>query len=188
MTPTTKDPTEGSPADPQSDRSARRIDIVQSDFLTKLETHRSMLLRVCWAYTRSPHDRDDLYQEIAGRLWSAYPSYQPTRLFSTWMYLVAFNVAIDFRRRQSRRSMETIGIESAENVRVKDAPAKSDQIKELRERLERMPELDRAIAILVLEGNSYREISEILGISESNVGSRLHRLKDQLRRAVETNR
>ena len=187
MTQTTNDTTDGKQADPQKGRTARGIDTEQSDFLEKLETHRFMLLRVCWVYTRSPHDRDDLYQEIAGRLWGAHPSYDPTRLFSTWMYRVALNVAIDFRRRHSRRSLESFGIEPAEHGCSEQDSEKSDQLEELHERLERLPELDRAIVILILEGHSYRDIAEILGISESNVGSRLHRLKEQLRRAVETN-
>lgn len=182
----TNDPTDSS--DPQKVQTTARIETVQGDFLGKLETHRFMMLRVCWAYTRSPHDRDDLYQEIAGRLWGAYPSYDPTRRFSTWMYRVALNVAIDFRRRHSRRSLETTGIETAENAIAQLDSKKSDQLEELHEHLERLPDLDRAIVILVLEGHSYREIAEILGTSESNVGSRLHRLKDQLRRTVDTNR
>src|SRR5262245_30428797 len=75
-------------------------------FLALLAAHQRPLLKVCWAYGRTSHDRDDLLQEIVGRLWAAFGNYDPGRRFATWMYRVALNVAIDFRRRQRRWGRE----------------------------------------------------------------------------------
>ena len=159
--------------------TARSAD--QEHFVSLVDQHQRMLLKVCWAYTHTSHDRDDLLQEIVGRLWAAFGNYDRERPFSTWMYRVALNVAIDFRRRRQTRG--TLSLDDHDPPSRHDEP-KQEQLRELRELLERQTEADRAILLLCLEGNSYREIAEIIGISESNVGTRLNRLKKSLRESV----
>lgn len=156
-------------------------------FLSLLESHKRPLLKVCWAYGTTSHDRDDLLQEIVGRLWAAFGKYDRDRKFSTWMYRVALNVAIDFRRRQRRWGRESVSLDD-EGATVPDPTTdatKRQQLRELRELLERQTDADRAILLLYLEGHSYGEIGEVLGISESNVGTRLNRLKTSLRQSVQ---
>jgi RNA polymerase sigma factor (sigma-70 family) len=156
-------------------------------FLSLLEAHQRPLLKVCWVYGNTSHDRDDLFQEIVGQLWTSFGKYDRTRKFSTWMYRVALNVAIDFRRKQKRAGRETTGLDEDRAVPVTavDDVTRQDQLLELRELLERQSDADRAILLLHLEGHSHREIGEVLGTSESNVGTRLHRVKQSLRQAVQ---
>jgi RNA polymerase sigma-70 factor (ECF subfamily) len=158
----------------------------QESFLSLIEAHERMLMKVCWAYTSTSHDRDDLLQEIVSRLWAAFGSYDPNRRFSTWMYRVALNVAIDYRRRRERRETGRLSLADMHDHASPHDEHKQQQLHELRELLERQNEADRMILILFLEGNSYREIAEIIGISESNVGTRLSRLKKSLRESVES--
>ncbi len=156
-------------------------------FLSLVESYQRPLLKVCWAYGRSSHDRDDLLQEIVARLWAAFAKYDRSRKFSTWMFRVALNVAIDFRRRQRRWGRETASLDedgAAVPAEADDDANKRQQLGELRELLERQSDPDRAILILYLERNSYREIGDVLGMSESNVGTRLNRLKKSLRQSV----
>lgn len=143
-----------------------------------------MLLKICWVYTRTPHDRDDLFQEITARLWAAFGTYDRNRRFSTWMYRVALNAAIDFRRTRLRRHLEIQTPQGVVDPLSREDQPKQEQLQELRELLEGLNEADQAILLLYLEGNSYREIAEIIGISESNVGTRLNRLKSSLRKSV----
>lgn len=153
-------------------------------FLSLIEAHQRLLLKVCWAYGRTSHERDDLQQEILRGLWQSLRQYDPSRKFSTWMYRVALNVAIDFRRRQTRWGRETTALDVDDVVNAnpsKQDPQREEQLQELRALLEQQNPADRAILFLYLEGNSYREIGEILGISETNVGTRLSRLKAALR-------
>ena len=157
-------------------------------FLSLLESHQRPLFKVCWTYGRTSHDRDDLFQEIVGRLWTSFGKYDRSRKFSTWMYRVALNVAIDFRRRQQRWGRETASLDDggvAVPAAATDDATKRQQLRELRELLERQRDADRAILLLYLEGHSYREIGEVLGTSESNVGTRLNRLKISLRQSVQ---
>ena len=158
-------------------------------FLSLLESHQRPLFKICWAYGRTSHDRDDLFQEIVGQLWMSFAKYDRSRKFSTWMFRVALNVAIDFRRRQQRVGREAATLDESESANATVAPGdlqKQEQLHELRELLEQQSEADRAILLLYLEGHSHREIGEVLGTSESNVGTRLHRLKASLRQSVQT--
>jgi RNA polymerase sigma-70 factor (ECF subfamily) len=170
----------------QLERVATATTADQKLFLSLVETYERMLLKVCWAYTCTSHDRDDLFQEIVVRLWGAFRNYDRNRSFSTWMYRVALNVAIDFRRRRQRRESRAQSLDAAHDPPDNRDESKQEQLQELRELLERQNEADRAILLLCLEGNSYREIAEIMGISESHVGTRLSRLKKALRESVDS--
>lgn len=167
------------------------MDQTRSDheyFLSLLETHQRPLLKVCWVYGNSSHDRDDLLQEITGRLWSAFPRYDRNRKFLTWMYRVALNVAIDFQRRQRKRVKETASLEDPAGIvhaTPKDDATKQEQLRELRELLNQQSDADRALLLLYLEGHSHRDIGDCLGMTESNVGTRLNRLKKTMRQAVQ---
>lgn len=153
-------------------------------FLSLLADHERALRKICWVYGRTAHDRDDLSQEIIGQLWASWPSYDPARPFVTWMYRVALNVAIAVRRKQQRRPIDPVDF-TARDVPAPEAdPVQRDDLAELHERLERFHEADRALLLLALEGHTYREIGTILGLTETNVGTRLNRLKQTLRDAV----
>jgi RNA polymerase sigma-70 factor (ECF subfamily) len=168
----------------KNDETAATASVEQETFLSLIDEHQRMLMKVCWAYTYKSHDRDDLFQEIVSRLWQSFANYDRDRPFPTWMYRVALNVAIDFRRRHQRRTTESLNHDAALDPPSPHDEPKQKQLEQLRELLEQQTEADRAILLLTLEGNSYREIAEIIGISESNVGTRLSRLKKSLRDAV----
>lgn len=153
-------------------------------FLALLDAHRRALLKVCWAYANASHDRDDLLQEIIGRLWSAFPRYDACRVFSTWMYRVALNVAIDFQRRQRRRGSRTGPLDADVADPSPNDPAREHQLLDLRAPLDQQDDADRALLVLYLEGHAHREIGDVLGLSESNVGTRLNRLKQSMRAAA----
>jgi RNA polymerase sigma-70 factor (ECF subfamily) len=156
-------------------------------FLSLVDSQRRALFKVAWAYTRTSHDRDDLLQEIVGQLWASFPKYDSSRPFATWMYRVALNVAIDFQRRQRRRWKETAGLDEAAaslTTLSADEAARAQQLRDLHELLEQQDDADRAILILHLEGHSHRDIGAVIGISESNVGTRLNRLKKSMRQTI----
>jgi len=173
----------------QIDTTSREATSIEHDeFLSLIEKHQRLLLKVCWAYTFTSHDRDDLLQEIMVRLWSAFAKYDRNRRFSTWMYRVAINVSIDFCRRKGR-TKESESLDNVHEVALPADATKQEQLREMHELLEQQNEAERAILLLYLEGNSHREIGEVLGISESNVATRLSRLKKSLRRStISTNR
>jgi RNA polymerase sigma factor (sigma-70 family) len=152
--------------------------------LATLESQQRLIHKVCWAYTRTPQDRDDLFQDIAVRLLSAHRNYDPSRKLSTWVYRVALNVAIDFHRQ--RRRQPNVSLAPDEQAQSA-APEVDERLDELHELLQQQTEVDRALLLLYLDGNSHREIGDVLGISESNVGTKMNRLKNKLRQSVSLN-
>ena len=163
---------------------ALTLDDTQHTFVTLIEQHRGILFKVARAYGRSDHATEDLIQEIACHLWQAFPGYDPTRRFSTWMYRIALNVAISQRRRERRsdRHFEPLdsGVVDIHDPRGTNVEGQQ-QIELLNQVIASLAPLDRAVVLLYLDQCSTREISEVLGLSESNVTTKLSRLKARIR-------
>lgn len=153
-------------------------------FQALLEEHRGIVLKVAATYARGHHDRADLAQEIAAQLWRAWPGYDPARRFSTWMYRIALNVAISHLREAGRRSRHLVPLD-ADRHDIADADAGDHearaQIGLLHRFIATLDPLNRALLLLYLEERSSREIAEVLGIGESNVTTRISRLKQRIR-------
>lgn len=153
-------------------------------FLRLVEQHRGIIRKVAAGYARTPVDQNDLSQEIMLQLWKAYPGYSPERPFSTWMYRIALNVAISFLRRNTRPVRETIPLDEIDRELADDsvAPADPDErVALLQSIIATLDPLNRALLLLYLDDHSYREIAAILGITETNVATKLSRLKERLR-------
>lgn len=152
-------------------------------FAGLLEQHRGIVLKVAGTYAWHPEDRADLAQEIAAQLWRAFPKYDGSRSFPTWMYRIALNVAISAVRGDGARRQQSIPLdEDLHEVGIEGADHEADQhLRLLRRCIERLEPLNRALLLLYLEDRSHREIAEVLGISESNVATKLGRLKQRLR-------
>ena len=154
-------------------------------FSSLLQRHAGIVFKVANSYARSLDDRDDLAQEIAAQLWHAYPKYDPARSFSTWMYRVALNVAISHVREQSvRGSHDAVPLDESLHD-IADAGAVNHEheqhIRLLQGFIQRQAPLDRALLLLYMDERPQREIAEILGISESNVSTKIGRLKQRIR-------
>jgi RNA polymerase sigma-70 factor (ECF subfamily) len=154
-------------------------------FSELIERHRGIVYKVAHAYARTAWDRDDLAQEIAAQLWRAFPNYDAQRKFSTWMYRVALNVAISFVRGDARRAKHTVPFD-AEAHDVADPlagdPAEDDKLEMLNAFIARLDPLNRALLLMYLDDVSQREIADVLGITETNVATKVGRLKQRFRR------
>ncbi|MFO3703747.1 RNA polymerase sigma factor [Xanthomonas codiaei] len=157
---------------------------LQARFSSLLQQHRGIVLKVAASYCRDRDDRDELAQEIAAQLWRAFPSYDPGRRFSTWMYRIALNVAISDLRGRSRMPGEPVALDAVVDG-IADPlahdPAHEQQVHALYAFIAQQPPLNRALLLLYLDEHSYREIGEVLGISETNVATKLSRLKARIR-------
>ena len=162
----------------KTDASAREA------FSDLLERHRAIVFKVANTYCRHPDDRADLVQEIAAQLWRAWPGYDPARSFTTWMYRVALNVGIDFVRSHVREQRHAVPLDEDLHD-LADGQATDHESAQLLRLLhgfiDRQPPLDRALLLLYLDERPQREIAEILGISETNVSTKIGRLKQRIR-------
>ena len=151
-------------------------------FLGLLEQHAGIIRKVAFGYTSTFADREDLSQEITLQLWRSYPRYSPERPFSTWMYRIALNVAISFLRRHAHPVRQTVPLEELELRDENATPRETDErIPVLRQVIVALAPLDRGLMLLYLDDHSYREIAAILGITETNVATKLTRLKQRVR-------
>ena len=154
---------------------------MQAQFQSLLEEHRKILYKVCNSYCRNRDDREDLAQEIAIQLWRSFPSFDARCRFSTWMYRIALNVAISFFRRESTRRRYALADDERLLNAIDESATQSAEIQALYEFIEGLDALNKALVLLHLDGNSYLEIAEVLGISETNVATRLSRLKQTMK-------
>ena len=157
------------------------------EFLRLLDQHAGILRKVAASYTRNLADRHDLIQEIRLQLWRAWPRYTPERRFSTWMYRIALNVAISALRgalqpQRQAMSLEDYGIEIADEAEA--SPEADERVLVLQQLIAALDPMNRALLLLYLDDRSYSEIAQILGISETNVATKLSRLKQRVRQDI----
>jgi RNA polymerase sigma-70 factor (ECF subfamily) len=159
----------------------------QPGFEALLHEHRFIIFKTVNTYCWRPDDRDDLAQEIAGQLWRAWPRYDPRRPFATWMYRIALNVAISYVRREvQHRRVFTAWEEELHDVSppLPDDPDAGLRVQRLRRFIAAEPPLERALLLLYLEDTPQKEIAEILGITATNVSTKISRLKQRIRTEI----
>lgn len=157
----------------------------QALFQSWLAASGAAVLKIARAYTRSAEDCQDLAQEILIQCWSSLPQFQGRATPSTWFYRIALNTALNWRRsdriRKAHRApcFELDGI-SAPGLDVVQSTVQKEMVERLYTAIHQLPGTDAALVLLFLDDLSYREIAEVLGITDSNVGVKLNRAKRAL--------
>ena len=150
---------------------------LQERFKTLLEEHKKILYKVCNSYCKNQDDREDLAQEIILQLWRSFGAFDGRSRFSTWMYRIALNVAISFYRREKTRTRHITSADERFLEGMVEDGKQPEEIRFLYQFIAGLDPLNKALLLLYLDGNSYQEIAEALGISETNVATKLSRLK-----------
>jgi RNA polymerase sigma factor (sigma-70 family) len=154
----------------------------EKDFIKMVNDNQAIINKVCFGYANTSEDRNDLRQEIIIQIWKAYPNVNHKSKISTWIYRIALNTAIsNFRRnKNSIKSNELL----PSYYQIPDA----EDNKELEENIIRLyqliyglDDLEKAIMLLYLDDNSYNDIADIIGISETNVATKISRIKLKLK-------
>ena len=166
------------------DTAATMTTDTRHQFGELLQHHRKIVFKVVNTYCSHPHDRAELAQEIAAQLWRAYPGYDAQRSFSTWMYRIALNVAISHVRSESNRHRHAVPLDEQLHDIADDTGADhetDERVRALHRFIGQLQPLNRALLLLYLEDHSHRQIADILGISETNVATKISRLKQRIR-------
>lgn len=151
-------------------------------FQELIEQHKGILFKVARTYCQNEEDRQDLVQEIMIQLWQSFHRYNTKFKISTWMYRISINVAISFYRKNLVRRGNNMPLNEQINEIQHDAKSEKEQQLNLLERfINELKEFDKALMLLYLEDKSHAEISDILGISVGNVGTKVGRIKDKLK-------
>lgn len=142
-----------------------------------LNKHKALLFKVVRAYTIDEMDRDDLFQEISIQVWQSVPTFRKESAVTTWLYRIALNTAIKWTKK-GQRDPANDTLEKAEHLLIEHKG--DDRLIWLYDEIHQLDEVDRSIALLLLDGFSYKQMAAILGITESNVGVKINRIKKSL--------
>ena len=154
----------------------------QQFFQDIIEQHKGILFKVARAYCQNEEDRQDLIQEMMIQIWQSVHKYNDQFKISTWLYRISLNVAISFYRKNTTRANRyTILKEQMTEIPTEEKAETEQQLNLLEQFISELKELDKALIILFLEDKSHTEIAEILGMSVSNVGTKIGRIKDKLK-------
>ena len=144
-----------------------------------VKEYRKTIYTVCYFFSKDTEEVNDLYQEILINLWRGFPNYRGESSLKTWIWRVSLNTCSNQERKKKRR-IQTVPL-SIDIDLYNDEDAGSRQIQMLYDRINRLDVFDRAIILLWLENMTYQDIADVVGISVSNVTTRLFRIKEQLK-------
>ncbi|WP_091150225.1 RNA polymerase sigma factor [Mucilaginibacter pineti] len=156
---------------------------MKEQFLILIADNQGLIFKVCNMYCNNKEDKEDLFQDIVLQLWRAYPSFKGESKVTTWMYRIAINNAITRLRKESRKEKFSPLDEEAFHIAADDNYM-DEQLGLMYEAIKKLSEVERAITMLYMEDCSYKEMAEILGLSESNIGFKLNKIKSRLKTLV----
>jgi len=161
-------------------------------FITTIDTHKKIIYKIVNSYCKNSEDRKDLEQEIIIQLWNSFDRYNTEYKYSTWMYRIALNVAISFYRKEKKWSAKSDFYNEESIFSIVEEKSKEEteldyHLKLLQEFIHNLNELNKALMLLYLEEKSYEEIAEILGITTTNVATKISRIKLKLKNEFQKN-
>lgn len=151
----------------------------QQQFIDIIETHNSLINKVCFLYAADDDHFKDLYQEVAINLWQGLKHFQGRSKISTWIYRTSINTCISCHRRTARHSKGRHSLDSIIDLPADDVDTPS-QLREMYNMIAALNDVDKSLILMWLDELSYEEISAISGLSRNNVASRLRRIKLKL--------
>lgn len=154
------------------------------EFTRIIKENEGVIFKITTIYTNNYEDQKDLYQEIVYQLWKSYNSFKGNSKISTWMYRVGLNTAITRLKKEKRRGnqieIHDVIMRQTEQYDIEF----EEQLKKLYAHIHDLNELDKGLILLLLEGKKYEEIAVITGLSPSNVGTRISRVKQKLKTKI----
>ena len=152
---------------------------MEKEFLQSIHTYQKIIYKICKMYRDSREDQEDLFQEIVYQLWKSYPSFKSESKISSWIYRIALNTAIAIYRKP------TLPVDYVDKIPEQIHTGMEQPVSENEERLfealRTLNDTEKALISLYLDDFSYHEIAAITGITESNTGVRLNRIKTKLK-------
>jgi RNA polymerase sigma-70 factor, ECF subfamily len=143
------------------------------------DLYKGLIFKIVKSYTDTALDQEDLFQDVAIQVWRSIPSFRNESATSTWIYRVALNTAMTWIRHEKKRNRSE-SIEMTQHMLDDNPSLMDDRLAWLYKEIHRLDKIDRSIALLLLDELSYKEIATILGITESNVAVKIHRIKKHL--------
>jgi RNA polymerase sigma factor (sigma-70 family) len=158
-------------------------------FISIIKDNQNLIFKICYSYCSDSENRKDLQQEVLMQLWNSFSKFDGRVKISTWIYRIALNTAISYYRNDNKHKGKKVTIDesviSLSNFEY--FPEQDEKIVMLYKFIENLNEMDKALILLYLEDNKYKAIAEILGISETNVATKIYRIKKILKEQFSNN-
>ena len=152
----------------------------EQQFTRLIEKHKTVVYTVCYMFSGSREEAEDLFQDVLVKLWKGYDTFRGESDVRTWIYRVSLNTCINEQKRKRKRITRIpLSIDVDFFAEISD---RTLQVRRLYDRINRLGLVDRALILLWLEGLSYEEIGAVIGISVKNVSFQLYRIKEELKK------
>ena len=158
--------------------------LTEKEFVELVNKHQNIIHKICNVYMDNVADKEDLFQEITLQAWRSVKNFRGDAQFSTWLYRVALNTAITFYRKE-KKQVATTFTEHFPDAKEEYDPVE-EQVQAMYKAIAGLSKIDKALVMLYLEDYSYKEMAEVLGMTVTNVGVKMNRLKTKLKE--ETNK
>lgn len=152
----------------------------QSIFKLWLDAHKGLLFKIVRAYAPIEEDRDDLFQEISIQIWRSVPKFRQESAVTTWLYRIALNTALRWKSKEGRKVAIDHDLDHQKVLKQSDVDPQSERVDWLYSEIAKLNDIDRSLCLLLLDDFSYKEMADIVGITESNVAIKIHRIKKHL--------
>ena len=159
----------------------------KDQFLDILEKNIGIIIKIARAYSKTLHDKEDLINDITLELWKSFGRFKGDSKISTWIYRIALNTSMNYKRKREKDRLFFLDdLKQIENLSWLIEQPDSSHSEILYQCIDELNQLNKAIILLYLDGNSHDEISDITGISKTNVGTRISRIKEQIKNLATT--
>jgi len=157
-------------------------------FKEALKKHKSQIHRVCWGFTNSAEDVKDLYQDVVINIWKGLEGFRNQSSLSTWLHRITINTCLLWKKKKKsvlsfQSNMTDLQVENEYEFKINENP----QLKALKKAIDKLKPVDKSLILLVLEELSYKEIAEITGLSISNIGVKINRIKTRIKNLMAKN-
>jgi RNA polymerase sigma-70 factor, ECF subfamily len=154
-------------------------------YVSSILPYAAIIIKICRAYTSSQEDFEDYYQEVCLQIWKSKDNFLEQSEWSTWIYRLTLNVCLTLLKKKKNNRKYFVSDALAPDI-ADDSPSFADEsLNSLYKAVKQLSEIDRAVILLYLDEKSYREISDIMGTNPNNIGIRINRIKQRLKKILD---
>ncbi len=158
---------------------------MSSDFyVTSILPYSGIIIKICRAYTDTQEDFEDYYQEVCLQIWRSRDNFKKASEWSTWIYRISLNVCLTLLKKMKNNKQHFVSDVLPEEATIESHAFADESLNQLYAAIRHLSEVDRAVILLYLEEKTYQEIADIMGTNPNNVGVRITRIKDRLKKLL----
>jgi RNA polymerase sigma-70 factor (ECF subfamily) len=158
---------------------------VSSDFYTtQILPYAAIIIKICRAYTDTQEDFEDYYQEVCLQIWLSKDNFKEQSAWSTWIYRLTLNVCLTFLKKKKNNKQNNTSDLLPDEVMIDRKTFSEESLNQLYNAIRKLSEIDRGVILLYLEEKSYKEIADIIGTNTNNIGVRITRIKERLKKIL----